>query len=144
MLIRSILILLCTISVTQVAHARDTQLFLSIQEAMNTPEAKEKLNKGVKFYFGKQAPAHTNSQGSYVANRKTNAFNKSDEEACRWVFLSALIALQDRAVAQGGNAVVNIHSFYKQATHFSNTEYECHAGAIMAGVALKGTIANVK
>lgn len=144
MLIRSILILLCTFFVTHIAHARDTQHFLSIQEAMNTPEAKEKLNKGVKFYFGNQVPAHTKSQGSYVANRKTNAFNKSDEEACRWVFLSSLIALQDRALAQGGNAVVNIHSFYKQDAHFSNTQYECHAGAIMAGVALKGTIVTVK
>jgi len=28
-------------------------------------------------------------------NRKTNAFAKSDEDACNWVFLSAMIALKE-------------------------------------------------
>lgn len=144
MSIRSTLIALSLLLVSNVALARDDTLFLPIQEALNAPAAKEQLNKGVKFYFGKNMPAHSNSKGSFVANRKTNAFNKSDEEACRWVFLSALLALQDQALAQGGNAVVNIHSFYKKNEHFSSTDYECHAGAIMAGVALKGTVATVK
>lgn len=143
-LIRCSVIMLGLTLLPGLAQARDDTLFLPIQEAMNAPAAKEQLNQGIKFHFGKNVPAHTNSKGSFVANRKTNAFNKSDEEACRWVFLSALLALQDQAIAQGGNAVVNIHSFYKKKEHFSNTEYECHAGAIMAGVALKGTVVTLK
>ena len=39
---------------------------------------------------------------------------------------------------EGGNAVVNIHSYYKSVPFKSNTEYECGAGKIMGGVALRG------
>ena len=37
-------------------------------------------------------------------NKKTNAFNKSDLEACQWVFLSALKDFKQMAVRAGGNA----------------------------------------
>lgn len=46
-----------------------------------------------------------------VTNKKTNAF-ASDESACRTAMLSALIQLKERAQADGGNAAVNIISFY--------------------------------
>lgn len=122
------------------AQARDTKAFFSIKEAMNTDAAKEKLSKDIKFHFGKKSVKYKSSVGTYTANRKTNAFNKSDEEACEWVFLSALLALQDRAIASGGNAIINIHSYYKKEAMHSTEEYECHAGAVMAGVALRGTV----
>jgi uncharacterized protein YbjQ (UPF0145 family) len=54
--------------------------------------------------------------------------------------LSALKALQERAVREGMDAVVNIESNYKNRQFSSETEFECGAGAIMAGVALKGTL----
>ena len=38
------------------------------------------------------------------------------------------------------DAVVNIESNYKNRQFSSETEFECGAGAIMAGVALKGTL----
>jgi hypothetical protein len=41
---------------------------------------------------------------------------------------------------EGGNAVTNIHSVYKNAPFNSDSEYECGAGAIMGGVALRGTV----
>ena len=40
----------------------------------------------------------------------------------------------------GGNAVVNIVSYYKKSTSASSTDYVCHAGNFVAGVALKGTV----
>ncbi|WP_439135529.1 excinuclease ATPase subunit [Pseudomaricurvus sp.] len=144
MLTRSLIVIVSLLAISDVAMARDDALFLPLQEALNAPAAKEQLNQGVKFYFGEKAPGYTDAKGSFVANRKTNAFNKSDEEACRWVFLSALIALRDRALSEGGNAVVNIHSFYKKNEYMSDSDYECHAGAIMAGVALKGTVVTLK
>jgi uncharacterized protein YbjQ (UPF0145 family) len=58
--------------------------------------------------------------------------------------LSALIELRANALEQGGNAVVNIVSYYKKVPFSSPTEYECHAGAFVAGVALKGTIVKLK
>lgn len=121
--------------------ARDTKHLLPIDDALNTPAAKEKLSPSVAFYFGKQThPPVAQTLGEYTANRKTNAVNKSDRQACEWVFLSALLALHDRAVQEGGNAVINIKSYYKKNEFVSDSEYECHAGGIIAGVALKGTV----
>jgi hypothetical protein len=40
--------------------------------------------------------------------------------------------------------VVDIASNYKNVEYRNAENYECHAGAIMAGVALKGKLATVK
>ena len=53
--------------------------------------------------------------------------------------LSALIELRKRAEMLGGNAVTNIVSYYKKVTFSSPDQFECHAGGVIAGVALKGT-----
>ncbi len=108
---------------------------------MQSPEFKERLDPQIRFYFGKQKhPKIKESFGNFATNKKTNAFNKSDEEACRWVMLSAMLSLQDRVKKEGGNAVINISSYYKKNEVRSNTKYECHAGSIMAGVALTGEV----
>lgn len=126
------------------ALARDTSHHLPIQDVINSADGQAKLDPNIRFIFSPtQAGNILTNHGSVVTNRKTNAFNKTDEEACRWVMLSALIALQDSAREKGANAVVNIESFYKQRPFVSNTEYECHAGALIAGVALRGDIATL-
>lgn len=123
------------------AQARDTKHYFSIADALASPAYEGKLNSAIRLYFGDQTyPAPTSKQGEYVSNRKTNAFGKSDIKACEWVLLSALISLQERAAAEGGNAVVNIRSYYKKNEYSSATQYECHAGGIMAGVALIGDV----
>lgn len=137
---RSMILIFTMLVLSTVAQARDTKHLFPIAEAMNSAAAKEQLNGNVKFYFGKNSAKYQRAMGTYTANRKTNAFNKSDDEACRWVFLSALLALQDRAIAEGGNAVVDIHSYYKKNAMHSADSYECHAGAFMSGVALRGTV----
>jgi uncharacterized protein YbjQ (UPF0145 family) len=111
---------------------------------MQSSDAKEKLDGSVKFFFGDQkTPKVLAKLGSDVTNLKTNAFGKSDEVACNWVFLSAMVALETRAKTLGANAVVNIKSYYKRNEFSSATEFECHAGAIMAGVALKGDFVKI-
>lgn len=123
------------------AHARDTGLKLPIKDAMSTQAAKDQLGSDVKFFFGPEAsPKAKTTLGTYTSNKKTNFANKSDKEGCEWVFLSALVALKQRALAEGGNAVINIQSFYKKNEFSSATEYECHAGAFVGGVALRGTV----
>jgi uncharacterized protein YbjQ (UPF0145 family) len=98
----------------------------------------------VKFFFGNQPyPMVLAKLGTDVSNLKTNAFGKSDETACNWVFLSAMIALDKRAQQLGANAVVNIVSYYQKIEMSSPTEFECHAGAIIAGVALKGDFVKI-
>ena len=127
--------------VFSVAHARDDRLKMPIKDAMETVDAKDKLGSDVKFFFGSQAsPKPAQTFGSFTSNKKTNFANKSDAEGCQRAFLSAMIALKDRALREGGNAVINIHSVYKDAKFESDTEYECGAGKLMGGVALRGTV----
>jgi len=127
------------------ADARETRLELPLQELVNSPAAREAgIDGSVRFYLAGQSVAVGQRLGEDVANRKTNAANKSDEEACRWVALSALRALQDGAKSRGANAVVDIVSYYKKNEFRSASNYECHAGTFVAGVALKGTYARVR
>jgi len=123
------------------AYSRDTKHMMSIQEALASPNFKAKLDPSISLYFGDQThPKVERTIGTYPTNKKTNAFNKTDEEACQWVFLSTLIALTERAKKEGGDAVINIVSYYKKDTFSSNTEFECHAGSFVSGVALSGEV----
>lgn len=136
----SVFILSVILLVAQQVFARDTRSMLPISEALSTPDAQAKL-EGVKFYFGNQKhPSVEQTIGEFKSNKKTNAFNKSDKEACEWAFLSAMLSFQQRALDEDGNAVVDIKSNYKNNEVVSDTEYECGAGAIIAGVAFKGTV----
>jgi uncharacterized protein YbjQ (UPF0145 family) len=127
------------------AAARNTKHFLPIATALEVKDAQEKLDGSIKFYFGNQeTPKILAKLGSDVSNRKTNAFGKSDEKACNWAFLSAMIALERRAQQLGANAVVNIVSYYDRKVMSSTTEFECHAGAIIAGVVLKGDFVKIE
>ncbi len=122
-------------------EARDDRNMWSISDALNTEEAKQKLNKNIRFYFGDQShPKITNNYGEFMSNKKTNAFNKTDKRACEWNFLSAMVSFQDRAVRMGGNAVVNIRSYYKKNTVSSQTEFECGSGAFVSGVTFLGDV----
>ena len=124
-----------------IAQARNDILHLSINDALQKPEAKTKLETDIKFYFGTQkAPKPTKSFGVFTSNKKTNFANKSDKDGCDYAFLSAMLSLRDRARTEGGNAVINITSYYKKNTFTSETEFECGAGAIVGGVALQGEV----
>jgi len=126
------------------AMARDTEYKVPLAEVLEMPEAKGKLDGSVKFYLAGQAtPAVIQKLGEDVSNRKTNGVGKEDLYGCKWAALSALIALQDKAKTLGANAVVDIVSYYKKSTFSSPTDFECHAGAVVIGVALKGTYAKV-
>lgn len=122
-------------------EARDDHGMYSISDALNTEDAKQKLNNDIRFYFGDQShPKITKSFGEYMSNKKTNAFNKTDERACQWNFLSAMISFQERAQRMGGNAVVNIRSYYKKNTISSQTEFECGSGTFVSGVTFLGDV----
>jgi len=145
---KTILLTLVTFSLAtafNAAHARDTRHMLSIQDAMATADARAKLDGDIQFHFGSSPSDKVLKRyGEFTSNKKTNAFNKSDTEACQWVFLSAMLALQDRARKEGGNAVVNIRSYYKKHEVDSTNEFECGAGTMVAGVTLKGEVVTLK
>lgn len=123
------------------ATARDDIGRYSVDELLKTSKAQQTLDPEIKLFFGKQdAGKVLSTYGEVQTNKKTNAVNKSDKEACQWVMLSALKAMQQRARKEGMNAVVNISSFYKKREFVSDTEFECGAGFLMAGVTLKGDL----
>lgn len=137
--------LIVAAATTSPAFARDTTHHLPLSEVIAMGQADGKLDGSVRFYLrGQTTPAVIQKLGEDSTNKKTNAVGKTDVQACQWVALSALIALQDKAKSLGANAVVDIVSNYKKVEYSSPTNYECHAGAIMSGVALKGTYAKVR
>jgi uncharacterized protein YbjQ (UPF0145 family) len=130
---------LLALGVTTAAQARDTKLLLPLSTAMSANGAQSRLGDSVKFYFGNQpTPKVLERLGSDQTSQKTNSFGKSPETACNWAFLSAMLRLQQRARELGADAVINIVSNYKNVEMSSDTQFECHDGAIMSGVALKG------
>ena len=136
---------LLTVAVATTADARDTRQHFDIATAIAAGKADGTLDGSVQFHFkGARAPAIATRLGPARTNKKTNAFGKSDGTACQWVFLGALKALQEAARDRGANAVIDIESNYKNQVFSSATQYECGAGGLMAGVALKGVYAKVK
>ena len=126
------------VAATLPAVAADRQMMMPIEGAMNVNDAKGRLGDTVKFYFGDQkTPKVASKITSDSTSQKTNSVGKSPEEACNWAFLSAMLALKKKAESVGANAVVNIVSNYKHQERSSQTEFECHDGNIVSGVALK-------
>jgi len=122
-------------------QARNEALRFSIEDALSQPEASSRLDSSIRLFFGDQAyPPVEHKLGTYTSNKKTNAFNKSYREACNWAFLAAIVSLQDRAISEGGNAVVNIHSFYYKNEFSSAADFECGAGNVVAGVTIVGQV----
>jgi uncharacterized protein YbjQ (UPF0145 family) len=132
-----VLVIICGSSLP--ATARNEHKLFPITQALSTPAAQSKLDPGVRLFFGKQKhPSVIKELGEWNTNKKTNAFARSDQQACEWVFLSAMIALQERARKEGANAVINISSNYQNIETSSESAYVCGAGGLIAGVALKG------
>lgn len=126
------------------AYARNTAVTVTLDSVLDMPEAKAKLDGTVKFYLaGSRTPKVSKKFGEDTSNAKTNAFNKTPEEACRWNALSALTKLQEHAKRDGANAVIDIVSYNRSVTFSSPTDIECSDGAFLAGIALKGTYATV-
>ena len=140
----AVTLLLCALPA--VSQARDTAVYLPFDKAVAEATRSGKIDGSVKFYLAGNTPAGkvTVVSPGAVTNKKTNAFNKSDEVACEWVAQSAIISLHQAAKSAGANAVTNIVSFSKSNERNDAQTYECHAGAIMAGVALKGDLAKVQ
>ncbi len=106
---------------------------------------KAKIDPAIKLHFGNQptSPGKTMFQAD-SGHRRTNAFNKPEQEACDIAFLNAAITLQEQARRAGGNAVVDITSYFKDDRLDSATEYLCGAGFLMTAVGLRGTVVTLQ
>jgi len=125
------------------AQARNEPSFLPIQDALKTNEAQSKLRGEIQFYFGDQpypAVGAMLSQG-LVAYKKGSIFELGAEVAtCNRTLLAALLQLQAHARKMGGNAVVNIESYYQKISFKSNDQFECRVGNAKTGVMLRGDV----
>ncbi len=136
-------LLICFAGASAVS-ARETFQTFPVKQALEKAERENRL-LDVALYFGDQKhPKVIQNMGEWATNKKTNAFGKSDRVACDWVFISAILQMQQRALQEGGNAVINIKSNYKNIEFVSDDEYRCGAGNIMAGVALLGTVVKIE
>jgi len=125
--------------------ANDRSVYLPLEEAVAAAKAAGKIDDSVKFYLaGATTPKGQTLQRDIVVNKKTNAVFKKDINVCNYVGQSAVIALHNAAKKAGANAVTNIVSFYRQNEYKSSTDYECHAGATVAGTTLKGDLVKLK
>lgn len=123
------------------AQSRDTTLKLPFEPVVARGIASGKLDGTIRFHLSGAGPAGgTVLRADAVTNKKTNAFGKSDVEACEWALLSALITLQEAAKAAGANAASNIVSYYRKRESRDTLNFECHAGGVVAGVALKADL----
>jgi hypothetical protein len=109
---------------------------LSIQDALSDTASNENYDPNIPVRFGDNG----GSGKLWTANRKTNTVNKGVAEGCNRAFMSAIIALQDRAKKEGKTSVIDVHSYYKKKKFSSSTQFDCESGAVMAGVALRGRV----
>ncbi len=126
------------------AQVRDERLLWPLAAALETKDARQRLDGTVKFFFGDQPhPAVVKGFGGFGKNLRTHSFNRTPQEACNWVFLSNMLELQKRARQAGANAVVNIVSHDGEAPLSSATEFVCRKVGIQAGVGLKGDLVTI-
>lgn len=125
--------------------AADTWHELSAANALKSPMGQDKLLPDIKVYLkGQPHPGVAREFGEFATNQRSNAFGKPAETACNTAFLSAVIALQKRAVREGGNAVIDIYSITRDEKFESAEKFRCIAGMIISNVALKGTVVTLR
>lgn len=127
-----------------VAQARNTEHLYPVNPAVESALGKERL-LAVPFYFkGQKHASVKKTHGEWSTNKTSRGAFRSDEISCEVALLSALIQLQQRAQAQGGDAIVDIVSITRGKETTSATDYRCVAGSFVVHVGLKGTVVNLK
>ncbi|RJX30783.1 MAG: excinuclease ABC subunit A [Oxalobacter sp.] len=133
-------LMILTMSITT-ATARDTPEMYPLNDVLNSPAAKGKLDPDIKLYFGNQAHSQvTEKIGNWTVSRRTNKIGKSNKEACDWVLIGVLYELQQKARHYGANAVIDIKSELNSKERSSDTEYMCSSGGVASRVTMKGRL----
>ena len=121
------------------AQAEDQVLKFPVAHALKSKLAKEKMLDDVRVYMmGQGHPGASRTMREYQSNKRSTGWN--DQEACDKAFISAIIALQQRADKERGNGVVEIYSITNNKKTRSAETYSCLRGRSMANVILRGTV----
>jgi len=136
---------LLTVALSCPALAADRPIYQALQEAVQAAQDTGKIDGSVQFFLAGASPRGAKVlRPGVVTNKKSNSFGRSDERACNWAAQSAIISLHQAAQKAGANAVINIVSYYRKQVYSNPSNYECHAGNVVAGVALRGDLATIK
>ncbi|MCR4942601.1 MAG: excinuclease ABC subunit A [Campylobacter sp.] len=126
-------------------QAADKIAHFSIQEALSSDLARQKLPDVSKFKFGSNSgKGHNIITRNITSNKRANAALRGADgkkTACQRAFISALIAFNNRISKEGGSKAVNLVSYFRKNTYDSTTQFECAIGSLMTAVTLKGDIA---
>ncbi|PLX78466.1 MAG: hypothetical protein C0616_14330 [Desulfuromonas sp.] len=127
-----------------IASAADNWLYMSVKDALQSDLAKDKLDSGISFFMkGQSHPRASDETREFTANKRARKFGRSQEEACQYAFVSALIAFQQRADKEGRNAAIDLYSITKDKKFESSDQYSCLVGGMVANVAIRGKVANI-
>lgn len=138
--------LLASPAAAQRHRGNDTPANFSIEEARAQADFAS-ATEGVTFYFGNQGHpgiAQRFERNAMTSQRSRSSSANNPGPGCHRAFLNALVSLRNHALAQGGNAVVNVRSNWNHVEFSSATEYQCVRGRMMSGVALKGDIVRLR
>ena len=140
MIRRLLLTAVVLLTVVSRAEARNDTYYLNNADVLNDPAFKQ-LGSTVAFYFASQTPPKiAKDLGTFVGNKIAKKRGESDQQWCQEAALGALAELRDEANTRGGNAVIDIQSFWKGNVIADKTKYECHAGGTGGHISLQGKI----
>jgi hypothetical protein len=125
--------------------AEDTWEYFSVQDALKSELAQEKLDSDISFYMkGQQHPPVSDVTPEYTSNKRSRKFGRSVEDACQTAFISALISFQQRAYKEDADTVIDLYSITKDKRFESADQYSCLVGSMVANVALRGKVGKSK
>lgn len=125
--------------------AADKWMYFSVQSALESGLAKDRLDPDISFYMkGQKHKKAKDLTREYTANKRSRKLGKTPEAACQTAFVSALLAFQDRAYKENRNTVVDLYSVTKDKRYESTDKYSCLVGGMMVNVALRGRVANTQ
>jgi len=147
-LIKYLGILFLSLGLASMATAADRTVYVPLKAAVEAAQASGKIDGSVQFFLADAGPEESEIaevlRTGIVTNKKTNAVLKRDRSTSLHVAQSAIIALHHAAKKAGADAVTNIVSYYRRNEYRDTTNIECHAGATVTGVALKGDLVKLK
>ncbi len=123
----------------------DKILIMDPKKELGSDQFKAGLGNDVAFFFiGADKPAVKKQMEETLLDKRTTLSLGTQEANCRRVLLAVFRDLQVRARRKGGDAVVNLVSFYRQHYTADSTMIECHSGRdVMAHIILRGNIAQL-
>jgi uncharacterized protein YbjQ (UPF0145 family) len=123
--------------VASAAWAGTAFLDIPVSEARQAAKPGDLLE--LPFYMkGEPHPKVVRGLRDSTSERRVSGIGKPDRQTCHAAFLAALGALQQRAKATGGNAVVDVRSTTRHKDLSSRLDYRCATGGGVANVALTG------